>query len=194
MIFRFFLKIGYHMAANERTRRPTADELERLVAYAQVERQNQVIPMHKIIQFAVATTMRREEISRLRWSDINALTRTILIRNRKDPQNKIGNDQEVPLLPDAWAIVQSMPRTNECIFPFLHTSISAAFDRACRSLGIEDLHLHDLRHEGTSRLFEMGYDIPEVAIFTGHKNWKNLKRYTQIKAASLHRAPTVPAA
>jgi hypothetical protein len=27
-------------------------------------------------------------------------------------------------------------------------------------LGIEDLHFHDLQHEGVSRLFEMDWDIP----------------------------------
>ena len=35
-------------------------------------------------------------------------------------------------------------------------------------LGIEDLRLNDLRHEATSRLFERGYQIHEVAQFTLH--------------------------
>ncbi|QNH26206.1 tyrosine-type recombinase/integrase [Xanthomonas theicola] len=61
--------------------------------------------------------------------------------------------------------------------------------RACRSLQIEDLHFHDLRHEGASRLFEQGYDIPEVAIVTGHRDWKSLKRYTNLAPESLYREP-----
>lgn len=42
--------------------------------------------------------------------------------------------------------------------------------RACRLRGLQDLRFHDLRHEATSRLFERGYDIPEVARFTLHES------------------------
>jgi site-specific recombinase XerD len=52
---------------------------------------------------------------------------------------------------------------------------------------MDDLHFHDLRHEATSRLFEQGYQIQEVAIVTGHQSWDMLKRYTQLRPESLHR-------
>ncbi len=42
------------------------------------------------------------------------------------------------------------------IFPYNGKSVGTAFRRQCRELKIEDLHFHDLRHEGTSRLFEAG--------------------------------------
>jgi site-specific recombinase XerD len=42
-----------------------------------------------------------------------------------------------------------------------------------------------LRHETASRLFEAGYQIPEVALVTGHKDWKMLRRYTNLKAEDL---------
>ena len=53
-------------------------------------------------------------------------------------------------------------------------------------LKIEDLHFHDLRHEGTSRLFEAGFSIEQVALVTGHKDWKMLRRYTHLKPEHLH--------
>lgn len=49
------------------------------------------------------------------------------------------------------------------------------------------LHLHDLRHYGFSILFELGYQIQEVAIVSGHSSWDMLKRYKHIKPESLHR-------
>ncbi|WP_295864957.1 hypothetical protein [uncultured Xanthomonas sp.] len=52
------------------------------------------------------------------------------------------------------------------------------------------MHFHDLRPEGTSRLIEQGYDIPEVASVTLHEPWTELKRYTQLRPESLHRIPT----
>ncbi|MDP1698756.1 MAG: tyrosine-type recombinase/integrase [Xanthomonadaceae bacterium] len=57
-------------------------------------------------------------------------------------------------------------RSSTEVFPYNSKSIGAAFTRAVRLLGLSDLHFHDLRHEATSRLFETGFDIPEVAHFT----------------------------
>jgi integrase len=118
----------------------------------------------------------------------------LTIRDRKDPRQKKGNDQRIPLLAvsgyDAFALIeeQRSVRGNEDdrIFPFNHRSAGTAFTRAVRDLKIEDLHFHDLRHEGTSRLFEAGFPIQHVALVTGHKDWKMLRRYTHLKPESLH--------
>jgi integrase len=85
------------------------------------------------------------------------------------------------LPPEALAIIKSMPRGEPEIFPYSTDAISAAFTRACKILGIEDLRFHDLRHEGISRLFEMGRTIPQVAAVSGHRSWTSLKRYTHIR-------------
>jgi integrase len=71
------------------------------------------------------------------------------------------------------------------IFPHNPRSVGAAFARACDELKIEDLHFHDLRHEGTSRLFEAGLPIEKVALVTGHKDWRQLQRYTNLKVEDL---------
>ena len=44
---------------------------------------------------------------------------------------------------------------------------------------------HDLLHEATSRLFEKGLNIMEVASITGHQDLKMLKRYTHLRAEDL---------
>lgn len=67
------------------------------------------------------------------------------------------------------------------IFPCSTDAINAAFTRGCKILGIADLRFHDLRHEGISRLFEMGRTIPQVAAVSGHRSWTSLKRYTHIR-------------
>ncbi|WP_370678458.1 hypothetical protein [Comamonas sp. GB3 AK4-5] len=38
-----------------------------------------------------------------------------------------------------------------------------------------------VEHESTSRLFEKGYSIQEVAQFTLHTSWATLKRYTHLR-------------
>ena len=49
-------------------------------------------------------------------------------------------------------------------------------------MGIENLYIHDLRHEAISRLFEMGLSIPEVALISGHRDPRMLFRYTHLRA------------
>ena len=59
--------------------------------------------------------------------------------------------------------------------------------RAIRRAVIENLRFHDLRHEATTRLFEKGLNIMEVASITGHKDLRMLRRYTHLKAEDLAR-------
>jgi integrase len=175
--------LGMQTKSRERDRRPTQDEIDRLCAYFDTKSS---LPMRDIINFAVASAMRLGEIVGLRWQDMNEIDRTITIKDRKHPTLKQGNDQEVPLLGDAFTIAMRQPR-GELVFPCNAKTISSIFPRACNALGIADLHFHDLRHEGVSRLFEQGYTIEQVALVSGHRDWKMLARYTQIRAKDLHR-------
>lgn len=179
--------LGVSMKSKERTRRPTLDEIEQLCQHFASKGTRQRVPMPDLIRFAIATAMRLGEIIRLKWADLNEVDRTIIIRDRKHPREKIGNDQEVPLLGDAFGIVKRQPQIGERIFPVTEGTVSTIFPRACNKLGIEDLTFHDFRHEGVSRLFEQGYTIEQVALVSGHRDWKMLARYTQIKAKDLHR-------
>ena len=50
---------------------------------------------------------------------------------------------------------------------------------------LSDLRFHDLRREATSRLFEKGLGIMEVASMTGHKTLSMLRVYTKMDAERL---------
>lgn len=180
---------GLDTRSREREREPSDDELNRLYAYWQAN-PRQKIHMPMLCRFALATGMRLGEICGLQVEDVDRERRTAIIRDRKDPRAKEGNDQEVPLLPDAWAIVAPLieGREDGSIFGVQAASVSTAFTRACTKLGIEDLHFHDLRHRATADLFRAGLDIPRVALMTGHKSWAMLRRYTKIKPEDVHAA------
>lgn len=169
--------------ARKRDRRPTEDEIERLCAHFD---QHSALPMRDLIWFAIHSAMRLGEITKLRWVDLDRKHKTIIVRDRKDPRHKVGNDQVVPLLEPALEIIERQPR-GELVFPYAADTVSTIFPRACRKLRIRDLHFHDLRHEAISRLFEKGYGIQEVALFSGHKSWEQLRRYTQLRASTLRR-------
>jgi integrase len=172
------------MKARERDRRPTIAEIDKLIElFLRAERARPgSIPMAKITLFAMFATRRQEEITTLRWPDLETEPRQrTLVRDMKHPGDKVGNDVWCDVPPEAMRVILSMPRVSECIFPYNHKTISARFTRACQKLGIVDLHFHDLRHEGISRLFEMGESIPHVAAVSGHRSWASLKRYTQLQ-------------
>ena len=174
-------KLGLIRKAAERTRRPTLEELDRLMEHFGRVRDHRPssIPMQKIVAFALFSTRRQEEITLLRWDDLDE--DRILVRDMKHPGDKKGNNVYCELPPEAIAIIKSMPRAKPEIFPYSTDAISASFTRGCKILGIEDLRFHDLRHEGISRLFEMGCTIPQVATVSGHRSWASLKRYTHIR-------------
>lgn len=174
-------RLGLTAKSGERDRRPTLDELDALMThFGRVEgRRKGVTPMQKIIPFAIFATRRQEEITTIRWADLES--GRVLVRDMKHPGDKIGNDTWCNLVPEAERIIKSMPKTAPEIFPVSTDAISAGFTRACKLLEIEDLHFHDLRHDGISRLFEMGWNIPHVAEVSGHRSWQSLKRYTHLR-------------
>lgn len=183
--------MGITAKSEKRERRPTLDELDKLMTFfvERHERGQATVPMHRIIAFAIFSTRRQDEIVRPTWADFDAEGKRLLIRDMKHPGQKLGNDVWVDLPDEAIAIIKAQPQTDARIFPYTSDAISAAFTRACYVLGIntermpddERLHFHDLRHEGVSRLFEMGLDIPHVALVSGHRSWSSLQRYAQIR-------------
>jgi integrase len=174
-------KLGQSGRSNKRSRRPTIDEVDRILAYyTDMEaRERAAIPMREIIVFALFSTRRQEEICRITWEDYEG--DRVLVREMKHPGQKIGNDTWVDLPPEARRVVDAMKRGSGAIFPYNHRSVSGSFTKACKFLTIPDLHFHDLRHEGTSRLFELGLNIPHVAAVTGHRSWSSLQRYAHIR-------------
>jgi integrase len=173
-----------------RQRRLRGDEGKRLLEFFREQDERSEIPMAEIFEYALWTTRREGEITRLRWTDLDDDKKTQMLRDMKDPRKKEGNDFTYPLLGDAYTIAKRQPVTDERIFPYESRSVSARMTRACKKLGIIDLTFHDLRHEAISRLFEAGYLIHEVAQVTGHKDINTLwKIYTHLYPEAVHGAP-----
>ena len=55
------------------------------------------------------------------------------------------------------------------VFPVTPNALRGVWRRAAQKVGIDNLRFHDLRHEATSRFFEKGLNVMEVAVITGHK-------------------------
>jgi len=176
--------LGLTSRSNQRERRPTLAELDKLMEHFGRIKRKDAIPMREIICYAIFSTRRQEEITRQTFEDLDEEHAEIWVRDMKHPGEKEGNDVRCALTPEALAIIVNRRKSAEQkgrIFPHNSDSISRAFTDACALLGIEDLHFHDLRHDGISRLFELGWNIPNVAGVSGHRSWNSLRRYTHLR-------------
>jgi len=140
----------------ERDRRISDEEIDRI---AQVSESRVLGKIRFIVQGL--TAMRRGEIVLAKREHVQGHKLVI-------PKTKTKKPREIPLNDVALEILDSLPfRDDGLIFGVRPDSITHAFERAVRRAGINDITFHDTRHEATSRLFELGLGVQEVAAITG---------------------------
>lgn len=177
--------------ADERVELPTKSEMELLRAELKKrqEHRSAKIPFLDILDFAIATCMRVSEICRIQWGDFNKENMTIMIRDRKHPTEKAGNNVLVPLISGSFELLskkfdQHIKELKEegkvydmedLVFPFNPRSVTAGWQR-CRKKVIEDgnniqnIRFHDLRAYGASLLMDKGWPLSKVSKVTGHRD------------------------
>lgn len=144
-----------------------------------------------MVLLAVETAMRQGELLKLRWEHIDLKgPQGTGIAEIQDTKN--GEDRVVPLSSRAVAILRPLQgddvkKIKGPVFPISQASLHSGWINACRRAEIEGLRFHDLRHEATSRLFELGLDRVEAAAVTGHKTLQMLKDYTHLRARNIAR-------
>ena len=157
-----------------RERRLRDGEYDALKEAAQSCRNTLIWPL---VDFAIETGMRRSEILSLRWENLSDQERIASL-----PDTKNGSKRDVPLTLKAAQVIANLPAHTEKIFPTSDYAVRHAWDRLVKRAGIEDLRFHDLRHEAVSRFFEMGLSVPEVALISGHKDYRMLASYNHTDA------------
>lgn len=174
-------------SSNKRTRRPSDEELQRLAVWFHAPRSERFskIPMYLIMWFAIYSCRRMSEIFSLRLGDFDREHMVWLVRDVKNPGGSAGNHMEMlvtpRLLPVIDAIVAGVPRADDRLLPFNAKTVGTYWGRHVKMCGIEDLHFHDLRHEGCSRLAEDGMTIPEIQQVSLHESWGSLQVYVNLR-------------
>lgn len=172
----------------------SVEELKRIIAATESQTLKVLIPL------AIETAMRRSEMVSIKAVDVNLSKCTITLHDSKN-----GERRTVPLSSRAVALLRThKPLENGEMFGMRPDSATQAFSRAvkrarkiyeeeCKAEGkspdknfLTNLRLHDMRHEAASRLFE-NTDLREFEIMsiTGHKDSRQLKRYTHLRATDL---------
>ena len=133
-----------------------------------------------LIRLALTTGMRRSELIKLTWEDIDWVQQAIHVRNPKN-----GEDRMIPLFEKTAQVLLDHGVASGNIFPITENAVTLAFKRALKRIGQSTINFHGLRHEAITRFFEKGLTIPEVASISGHKSWSMLRRYTHINTQLL---------
>lgn len=182
-------------ASKKRDRLLTGSELEKLTKYflRKWQTTNYSYPMHLIIWFAIFSCRRESEITRMRIIDYDNDNNLWKIKDLKNPNGSKGNDKEFSVHQDCQILIDLLLNdhvraqmlrlggSEELFIPLNPKTIGNEFRKACKILGVEDLRFHDLRHEGCTRLAELGKTIPQIQQVSLHDSWSSLERYVSVK-------------
>jgi integrase len=150
------------------------------------------VPMFAtFIQFQLMTAARRGETLKLTWDQVRLDEQTAFL-----PETKNGRSRTLPLRSDLVELLRQLPRTSKYVFPIPVDYLRKAWKRICEGAGVategdERLRIHDLRHEGISRVAEAssntpgGFSLLDLQAFSGHRDPRMLMRYAHLSATGL---------
>ena len=141
------------------------------------------------VNFQLMSGARRSEALSMTWDRIDFANQTAFI-----PESKNGRPRKLPLRKDLMELLKRLPRTGPHVFPFSLDALRKTWGRICEAaglVGVDDLHIHDLRHEAISRVADAGAKLPggfslvDLQAFSGHRDTRMLLRYTHLCTPSL---------
>jgi integrase len=143
-----------------------------------------------MMKMALFTGLRRGEMFKLKWSDINFERGFIHIR---DPKG--GPDQMIPLNDAARGLLHSLEKTSEYVFPGLRGGQRVTIGKPVAKirddagLSRDFRPLHGLRHVYASMLASSGeVDMYTLQKLLTHKDPKTTQRYAHLRDEALKRA------
>ncbi len=162
----------------EQSRVPDAlsdHELDALIAECP-ERTRQVVIM------AADTGMRRSELQRLSWRDVNFETGTVTVRQSKNKDYRV-----IPMTDRVRSMLMRLkpeltePEQRVIVFGDIKRSLHSAGMRA----NVGHVHLHMLRHTLATRLRDRGVPIDRIMQVMGHRTMEMSLRYAHARPQQL---------
>jgi len=157
--------------------------------------------LRDFIELALNTGCRKGELLNLKWENIDFSTRLLHLE-----ETKSGEWQTVPINEEARKVLvrrmrlrdENCPNTPWVFFHLtsaLNTNVGdrvknvrKAFSTACRRAGIDNFHIHDLRHTFASWLVMEGVPLFEVSKLLRHASIQMTERYAHLAPDYLHDA------
>lgn len=173
-----------------RTRRPTADEIDRLQAQLGYDPATAPSTKTEIVGwamvFAIETAMRAGELTKLKWPDVHIDQRVVSLpilltgKHKGKADTKTDEERNIPLSSRAVAVLTMMQSIraegDERVFQISGTSLDGLYRRARAACGIKNLRWHDFRAEGLTRMAKK-VPIQALARISGHADINELMTY-----------------
>ncbi len=150
-------------------------ELDALIAECP-ERTRQVVIM------AADTGMRRSELQRLTWRDVDFVAGTVTVRQSKNKDYRV-----IPMTDRVRSLLAHMepeltqPDQPVVVFGDIKRSLHSAGIRA----NVGHVHLHMLRHTLATRLRDRGVPIDRIMQVMGHRTMEMSLRYAHARPQQL---------
>ena len=172
-------------------------EAERLVAAARTEPQAPHLP--DFILFGLNTGMRKGEMLGLDWQRVDLESRLIYLGAGHQKNGRLGS---VPLNKEAYMAIQARAefrqlhcRSSSWVFCDRRgnriSSVKKSFASACRKVGLEDFHQHDLRHTCAAWLVQAGVSLIEVRELLRHSTVRMTGHYAHLAPHNVRAAVAV---
>lgn len=184
-----FIKVSAEKLPQPRVRYLTREEFDRLYQICDDW-------LKTIIQIAVHTGMRQDNILSLTWQQVD-LNRGIITLEHTKNGERLG----LPMNYTVKNLLKELNKVRHINSPYIfHNStgnrISAStvqhgFHRVCKKVGIQDFRFHDLRHTFASWLIQGGVDLYRVQRLLGHKTGEMTRRYAHLAPDNLRDGVTI---
>src|SRR5262245_52038070 len=169
-----------------RERLMTFEEEKKLLAACEADSRKHLRP---ILIAAVDTAMRRGELLKLCWRNVDFDVRSIEIEafNTKTARAR-AVAMTSRLESELKQIYENAPKDPEGLVFGIKDNFKNGFAAACKEAKIEGLRFHDLRHTAITRMVEAGMQPAEVMRVSGHTTPAMLWRYMNANVDTARRA------
>ncbi len=137
--------------------------------------------LRPIVVTALNSGMRKGEILRLRWEQVDLRHGFILLDVTKN-----GERREIPINSKLRATLEAIPHGVESEYVFVDRNgnpfkdVKRSFATALSRAGVKDFRFHDLRYTFASHLIMAGIDLTTVKELLGHKDITMTLRYAHL--------------
>lgn len=143
--------------------------------------------LYLVVVLALSTGMRKNEIMRLKWQDVDLHQGKVTLHDTKNGERRV-----LPLAGLAMTLMLEHAKVRrldtDLLFPgkvknHSPVDLRTPWETALKRAEIDDFRFHDLRHSAASYLAMNGASLAEIAEVLGHKTLQMVKRYAHLSEA-----------
>jgi integrase len=167
-------------AETKRRRYLSADELSRLLdALDRLEDREAA----NVIRILLLTGCRRGEALGMAWGQLDLATGVWTKQASETKQNRFHQTPLSQQASDLLREIRAESTGGPAVFAIGAARLSRQWAHVCRTAGLADCRLHDLRHSFASLLVSSGLSLPVIGALLGHSNPSTTARYAHLADA-----------